>query len=312
MAEATTIVDGMTLTENARWHGHRLWFCDHYRNCICSVNEDGSDLRIEVTHSHEPSGLGWLPDGRLLFVSMQDRRIMRREHDGRIEQHADLSELTEYWLNDMVVDPQGRAWVGGHGFALMEHDDLKPVSLFRVDPDGAVTQVSRPLFFPNGSTIIAGRTLVVAESFAQRLAAFDILPDGRLSEDRDWAAVGQLVESRDPAKAMAEMQIGPDGISDIDEQGGIWAADFINPRAVRLKEGEGIIEEIETEMNCYAVCLGGGDGRTLFMCLTPPDFDPTRRANDPRSKIVTVRVAVPVAGEGERADTPDLGVASVA
>jgi len=296
MTRARTIVDGMTLTENARWHEERLWFCDHYRNRIYSVNEDGSDLRIEVEHDHEPSGLGWLPDGRLLFVSMQDRRIMRREQDGKLIEHADLSDLTPYWLNDMVVDAQGRAWVGGHGFALMEHDTLKPVPIFRVDVDGTATAVSKPLFFPNGSTIIDGRTLVVAESFAQRLAAFDIMEDGSLSEVRDWSAVGQLVESRKPAEAMAQMQIGPDGISDVDEEGAVWAADFINPRAVRLMPGSGIVEQIGAEMNCYAVCLGGADGRTLFMCLTPPDFDPTTRANDPRSKIVTVRVNVPVAG----------------
>jgi sugar lactone lactonase YvrE len=295
MTDATTIVDGMTLTENARWHAGKLWFCDHYRNHVCSVNEDGSELRVEVEHSHEPSGLGWLPDGRLLFVSMQDRRVMRREADGRLVEHADLSKLTPYWLNDMVVDAQGRAWVGGHGFALMEHDSLKPVPLFRVDPDGSVMAVTRPLFFPNGSTIIGSTTLVVAESFAQRLAAFDILHDGTLSADRDWVAIGKLVDSRDTAKAMAEMQIGPDGISDVDEEGAIWAADFINPRAVRLKRDSGIVQQIDAEMNCYAVCLGGADGRTLFMCLTPPDFDPKRRLEDPRSKIVTVRVNVPVA-----------------
>ncbi|WP_108260882.1 SMP-30/gluconolactonase/LRE family protein [Mangrovicoccus ximenensis] len=294
MKTPVTIADGFTHTEDARWHDGRFWFVDLYRHRVHSCLEDGSDLRTEVQLDCPPSGLGWLPDGRLLVVAMHHRQIIRREHDGTLAVHADASDFTRWDLNDMVVDAEGRAWVGGHGFDIMGGAPREPVAVLRVDPDGSFRPASDPLHFPNGSTVIDGTTLVVAESFGQCLSAFDIRPDGTLSARRDWARFGPVAEHDDLHEAMDELAVAPDGISCPDAEGAIWVADFLRPRALRVAEGGAILDEVSTgALNCYACTLGGADGRTLFLCATPADFDPGRRIADPKGEIQAVRVDVP-------------------
>lgn len=297
MRITTVLLDGLTHTEGARWHDGRFWFSDLYTYRVYSAKEDGSDLRTELEVPGCPSGTGWLPDGRLLAVSMHDRKLLRREHDGTVVTHADLSPYLEFEPNDMVVDRNGRAWVGNLGFDVMKLAPRRPARLVRVDPDGAVTVVSEPLHFPNGSVVVdGGRTLVVAESFANRMSAFEIRPDGTLSDRWDWARFGPVAENPDPIQAMAEIVVAPDGIAEADAEGAIWVADFVRTRAIRVLPGGEIVDEVSTgNLNCYACALGGEDGRTLFLCATPAEFNPQIRRNHPLSQVLATRVDVPVA-----------------
>ncbi|WP_322029226.1 SMP-30/gluconolactonase/LRE family protein [Paraburkholderia sp. J76] len=296
MRQLTLLLDGMTHTEGARWHDGRFWFSDLYSERVCSICEDGGDLRTEMHVPECPSGIGWLPDGRLLAVSMHDRKLLRREHDGAVVVHADLFPHLEFEPNDMVVDAQGRAWVGNLGFDVMKLAPRRPARLARVDPDGTVTMVSEGLHFPNGPTVIDNRTLVVAESFGNRLSAFDILPDGSLSARRDWASFGPVPQNDDVIQSMAEITVASDGISQVDAEGAIWVADFTKARVLRVAPGGHILEEIQTgDRNCYACALGGADGRTLFLCVTPADFNPDVRRANPLSAVLSTRVDVAVA-----------------
>lgn len=237
MRKLSVLLDGMTHTEGARWYHGRFWFSDLYSFAVYSVNEDGSELRKEAEGPGCPSGIGWLPDGRLLVVSLHDRRLMRREHDGSLMVHAELGPYQEFEPNTMVVDAQGRAWVGNLGFDVMRFAPRRPARLVRVDPDGSVTVVSEPLHFPNGSTVIEGRTLKVAESFGNRMSAFGIRADGSLSARRDWARFRPVSQNEDVFKAMGEIVGASDGVSSVDAEGAIWVADFTKTRALRVMPG---------------------------------------------------------------------------
>ncbi|NIE64463.1 SMP-30/gluconolactonase/LRE family protein [Burkholderia sp. Ax-1719] len=296
MRQLTLLLDGMTHTEGARWHDSRFWFSDLYSERIYSIREDGSDLCTELHVPECPSGIGWLPDGRLIAVSMHDRKLLRREHDGTVAVHADMFPHLEFEPNDMVVDAQGRAWVGNLGFDVMKLAPRRPARLARVDPDGSVAMVSEGLHFPNGPTIIDNCTLVVAESFGNRMSAFDIQPDGSLSARRDWASFGPLPQSDDVLKSIGEIRVAADGISNVDAEGAIWVADFTKTRVLRVAPGGRILDEIQTgDRNCYACALGGEDGRTLFLCVTPADFNPDLRRTNPLSAVLSTRVDVAVA-----------------
>src|SRR5947209_4305038 len=153
MREISTVLSDLSYLECPRWHDSRIWVSDFYTHQVLSAREDGSDLRVEAEVPGQPSGLGWLPDGRLLVVSQHDNRLLRREADGSLVTHADLSGATAGELNDMVVDSSGRAFVGNFGFDLMAGADVAPTTLHRVDPDGTVTQIADDLWFPNGSVL---------------------------------------------------------------------------------------------------------------------------------------------------------------
>ena len=251
------VIDGIDFGEGPRWHLGRLWFSDFYQGTICSVGHD-RHRRIEVEYDGQPSGLGWLPDGRLLFVSMLDHRVMRREPDGSIVEHADLSDVAGGPCNDMVVGPKGNAYVGNFGFDYMAGGAPAPATLAIVWDDGAVTVAADGLEFPNGSVITDdGSTLIVGETMAARYTAFTITHDRGLADRRTWAEV--------PGTA-------PDGCT-IDAEQAIWFADARGKRVVRVREGGEITHEIPTPDNVYACMLGGGDGRTLF-ALTAADSRP--------------------------------------
>src|SRR4051812_20569545 len=168
-----SVVEDLHFSECPRWHDDRLFFSDFYLQQVLSVAYDGSDLRVEAEVPGQPSGLGWLPDGRMLIVSQHDTRLLRREPDGTLETHADLADHVTGDPNDMVVDSKGRAWLGNFGFDLMAGAELATATLTRVDPDGTATTVAEELYFPNGSVITDG-TLIVDETFGNRARAFDI------------------------------------------------------------------------------------------------------------------------------------------
>jgi sugar lactone lactonase YvrE len=271
------IIDGIDFGEGPRWRDGRFWFSDFHQHTISSVGDDGV-RRVEVDYPEDrPSGLGWLPDGRLLFVSMLDRRVMRREADGSIVEHADLSDVATGSCNDMVVDRAGNAYVGNFGFDLEGGAHLVTAQLALVRPDGTVESVADDLRFPNGSVITDdGSTLIVGETFGGRYTAFDIDADATLTNRRVWAEV--------PGTA-------PDGCT-IDAEGAIWFSDAIGKQVVRVKEGGEVTHTISTGDNNYACMLGGPNGDRLYV-LTCVDSHPSACAGTATGTLVAMTVDVP-------------------
>lgn len=276
MSETTTICEDLYFSECPRWHEGRLWFSDFYALKVLSVAEDGSDLRTEAEVPEQPSGLGWLPDGRLLVVSMRDQRILRREEDGTLSTHADLSGHATGHLNDMTVDSAGRAYVGNFGFDLMGGGGVAPASLFRVDPDGTVTEAAPDLWFPNGLALTTDGVLLVNETFGNRVTAFDVDAEGGLGNRRVWAEFGPVPEGSSLDEVLPQVALAPDGCG-LDADGALWVADAIGGRLVRLVDGR-IDAEIHPGTPVYACQVGGTDGRTLFACAAPDFFEHARKA----------------------------------
>ena len=288
MAQARTLTDGLYFGEGPRWHNGRLWFSDFYDHAVKSMDMAG---RVSIEHRFEdqPSGLGWLPDGRLLVVSMRALKVLRQEGRGFVE-HADLSGLARHMCNDMVVDGNGRAWVGNFGFDLDAELSRRGVAsvfaehpstnLVRVDPDGSVHLAAREMHFPNGTVVTPdGKTLVVGETLASCLTAFDILADGSLANRREWAALGQRA---------------PDGIC-LDADGNIWVANAVAPECVLIAPGGEVLQVVATSQNCYACMLGGDDGRDLY-AVTALTSHHDVAAVERTGKIETARVKTPGAG----------------
>jgi sugar lactone lactonase YvrE len=270
------VIDGIDFGEGPRWHLGRLWFSDFYQGTISSVGHDRR-RRLEVEWDGRPSGLGWLPDGRLLFVSMTDRRVMRREADGTIVEHADLDGIATGHCNDMVVGRRGNAYVGNFGFDFEGGDPLAPATLAIVWADGTVTAAADDLLFPNGSVITDdGSTLIVGESMGSRYTAFTITGDRGLTDRRLWAEM--------PGMA-------PDGCT-IDAEGAIWFADALGKQIVRVREGGEITHRLPTRDNAYACMLGGPEGRTLF-ALTAVGGHPDRVAGAATGVLWQRQVDVP-------------------
>ena len=262
---------------------------------MLAITPDGAVATVARVE-HQPSGLGWLPDGSMLVVSMKDRRVLRVEGNGKLVEHADLSALATWHCNDMVVDGQGRAYVGHFGFDLMGAADPAPAAIIRVDPDGTASLAAKDLLFPNGMVVTPdGRTLIVAETVGQRLTAFGIEADGTLTNRRVWAAFGEPPTATDFAGALAQVRVTPDGIC-LDAEGCIWFADALGNRVVRTREGGEIVEEIPTgNLGVFACMLGGDDGRTLYLCAAP-SFVETVASADHQARLLATRVDVPHAG----------------
>jgi sugar lactone lactonase YvrE len=291
--EIRTVLDGMSYIECPRWHEGRLWVSDFYTHRVLATDGGGSaDVVAEVPN--QPAGLGWLPDGPLLVVSMRDRKVLRREGSGELVEHADLSGLARGHANDMLVDGDGRAYVGSFGFDLMGGARMEPSVLVRVDPDGAATVAAEDLMFPNGMVLLPGGTLVVAETFGNRLTAFDVGPGGGLTGRRAWATFGDPPQTDDVTEALGQIPVAPDGIC-ADAEGAIWVADALNRRVLRVLEGGEIAEEIQPGDGVYACMLGGDDGRTLFMCAAP-SFAEHERRDVREARLLSRRVDVPRAG----------------
>jgi sugar lactone lactonase YvrE len=292
--QIVTVLDGMAYLESPRWHDDRIWVSDFYTGEVLSARADGSDRRLEAMVASQPSGLGWLPDGRLLIVSMRGVRLLRREPDGSLVTHADLSQWVRAVPNDMVLDELGRAYVGEFGFDLPGGAEIETGSLLRVDPDGTVTRAADGLWFPNGCVITPDRAqLIVAETFGNRISAFALEGDGRLGARRDWACFGPLPASSEVRRTMREAAVVPDGCA-LDAEGLLWVADATGRRVLRVREGGEIVDTISCGMGVFACELGGSDGRTLFMCAAPDAVEPRRRAAR-EARLLATEVAVPSA-----------------
>jgi len=294
--EIRTVIDGMSYLECPRWHDGRLYVSDFYTRQVYRLDLDGGGAAEPVARVPEqPSGLGWMPDGSMLVVSMRDRRVLRVRDGGAPEVHADLSSLAPWHLNDMVVDEGGGAYVGNFGFDLMTLQPIRETGIIRVDPDGSATVVADGLRFPNGTVIFPdGRTLVVAETIAGRLTAFDVGDDGALSNRRVWAQLSETVEGDDMGAVLAGGGIAPDGIA-LDAEGAMWAADALGGRVLRIREGGEIVEEIAPGIGVFACGLAGAEGRTLVMCAAP-SFAEHERRDTREAKLLACEVDVPRAG----------------
>lgn len=253
--------------EGPRWRDGRWWVSDFFRHAVYTVTPDGRSERFWDVEQ-QPSGIGWLPDGSMLAVSMKDRRVLRRSQQGEVSMYADLSQYCGGHANDMVVDRNGRAFIGNFGFDLSGGGPPSPASLVRVDPDGHVEVAAERLLFPNGSVITPdGRTLIVGESLGNRYTAFTVLADGRLIDRRVWAEFGPEPKLTVLSETFQQIVVAPDGCA-LDAEGQIWAADPIHGRCVRVAEGGKITEEIGAPegMGIFACMLGGDDGQTLLLC----------------------------------------------
>jgi sugar lactone lactonase YvrE len=289
------LLDGdYSFFEGPRWHDGRLYVSDFYNYQVIAADLDGKVEKIAEVAA-QPSGLGWLPDGRLLVVSMKDRRILRLEASGLVE-HADLSDLAPCHLNDMIVDARGNAYVGNFGSDILHGAALTPTAIYLVRPDGSASAAAQGLHFPNGMAITPDGVLVVAETVGNRLSAFDVAEDGTLGERRDWVRFGDVPATDDLAEASGQLAYAPDGIV-ADAEGGVWFADAFGRRAVRVLDGS-VVEEVSTAglgLGTYSLTLGGPDGRTLFLCSAPSFAEEEAKANH-AAKILTTTVDVPLVG----------------
>jgi sugar lactone lactonase YvrE len=277
----SVLLDGLAFPEGPRWHDGRLWFSDQHTGLVTAVSPDG-DVETIAEVPGGPSGLGWLPDGRLLVVSMLGRRLLGREGDGTLVEVADLSGHVSSECNDMVVDRVGRAYVGNFGFDFRAHEPFAPTLLLRVDPDGSASVAAEDLAFPNGTVITPdGATLIVGESYGRRFTAFRVGDDGTLHDRRVWAALDGAT---------------PDGCC-LDAEGAIWFADPMGRRVLRVREGGEIVDEVRVSggNNAYACMLGGEARRTLFVC-TAPSSNPAKTMPARAGRIEAIDVEVPGAG----------------
>ncbi len=278
MRTLKVLLDGLAFPEGPRWHDGKFFFSDMHAHQVIAVDMAGrSEVICEVPA--QPSGLGWLPDGRMLIVSMLDRKLLRLDRDG-LKMVADISKLAPFHCNDMVVDADGRAYVGNFGFDLQANEKPRGTTLVMVAPDGSARIVAEELMFPNGAVITPdGKALIVGETFGRCLTAFDISADGSLKNRRVWADLGKSL---------------PDGIC-LDAENSIWVACPTSSEVIRVKQGGEVTERIKVETDAFACMLGGPDGHTLFVA-TAANSDPEKCRVDRTGRIETTRVEVPRAG----------------
>ncbi|MGH3798549.1 MAG: SMP-30/gluconolactonase/LRE family protein [Pseudonocardiaceae bacterium] len=251
MPELHTLMTGIAFGESPRWHDGQLWFSDWGAHEVIAVDLDGTS-EVIVSVPSFPLCIDFLPDGRLLLVSSSDRRLLRREPDGSLVTHAELSDLSAHPWNDIVVDGRGNAYVNNIGFEF-PGGEFAPGILGLATPDGSVRQVADGVAFPNGMAVTPDNsTLILAESYGNKLTAFDIAADGSLSNPRVWADLGDGV---------------PDGIC-LDAEGAVWYGDVPNQRCVRVRERGEVLQTVNLDRGCFACMLGGADRRTLFMVAT--------------------------------------------
>jgi sugar lactone lactonase YvrE len=262
MPEPRTLLTGLAFGESPRWHDGRLWVADWGTREILAAGLDGErEVMLRVPSAGQraaggaaqgPISIDWLPDGRLLIVSGRDGLLLRREADGSLVPHTDLSALDGGW-NEIVVDGRGNAYVNAVGFDFVAGEPFRPGIVALVTPDGEVRRVADEIALPNGMAVTPDNaTLIVADSYGKRLWGFEIAADGSLGNRRVWADVGEGV---------------PDGIC-LDAEGAVWYADVPNRRCERVREGGELLQRVELDRGCFACALGGPDGRTLFLVAT--------------------------------------------
>lgn len=279
MPETQILLDGLAIGESPRWHEGRLWLCNWGTQEILAVDLHGSSDMVARVPAAFNFSIDWLPDGRLLVVPGSGARLLRQEPGGTLVTHADLRGLAE-GFNEIVVDARGNAYVNGGTYDFETGAGAESGIIVLVGPDGEVRPVAGGIRFGNGMAITPdGSTLIVAESWAARLTAFDIARDGSLSNRRVWA------DTEGP----------PDGIC-LDVEGAVWYADVPNRRCVRVREGGEVLQTVGLDRGAFACMLGGPDGRTLFVLAAEwggfENVDEAARTG----QVVTARAPTPGAG----------------
>jgi len=283
--EPRVLVSGLGMGESPRWHEGRLWFSNWGTDEIVAVDLDGNSEVVGPGGGGVGWAANWLPDGRMLVTGVE---LIRVESDGSRVRHADLSHLSPYGWSEITVDGRGNVYVDSINFDFADFNEVigsgkAPGKIALVTPDGEAREVADELAFPNGMVVTPDNaTLIVAESFARRLTAFDIDADGSLSNRRVWA------------------DVTGDGIC-LDAEGAVWCSD-VGPDegglCLRVREGGEVLDRIELDRPCYACMLGGEDGRTLFMVVAkwfgPDRIDELVQAKT--GQVLTARVDVPHAG----------------
>lgn len=273
----TVLLDGLAFGEGPRWRNDRLWFCDVHAGEVATVDMKGRRTNIAAIDG-APAGLGWLPDGTLLVTRGRPAAIMAVTTDGLVFEYVDLTPVTTFVPNDMVVDTYGRAWVGTCDIGGTEITALS--QLLRIDIDRSVSVADAAMRFPNGAVVTrGGDTLIVAETLGSGMTAFTLGSDGRATGKRTWALV--------PGSF-------PDGIC-LDAEGAVWFADPLARAAIRVREHGEVIGRVDTDLGCFACTLGGPDGRTLFL-VTGELAEPETARTNRRGRIETVTVNVPATG----------------
>ena len=282
------LMDGLTFGEGPRWHDGKFYFSDFYSHKVFSLDMEGnSEVIVEVPG--QPSGLGWMPDGTMLIVSMKDKKLLSFINN-TLSEVADLSDLAGFHCNDMVVDDRGNAYIGNFGFNTYSGEEIKPANLILVRPGEDPCVAADNLLFPNGAVITPdGRTLIVGETYAARLTSFDINQDATLSNRRVWADF--TLDAKE-----GEVPV-PDGMC-LDAEGAIWVASPTTADVIRIKEGGEILDRLPVETNAYACMLGGDDLKTLFICTSKASgVDPEAALREKSGKIETIKVDVPGTGK---------------
>lgn len=287
--ETPTHARGLTFPEGPRWHEGELWCSDMHGHRVVAVDRNGQLRTVVDVEADDPSGLGWLPDGRLLVVAMESQVILRLEPSGELDVHADLSSKAIGSLNDMVVAADGTAYVGDMGIHIQRGGTRELGQIFMVRPDGSTAIAAKNLISPNGMILDPDETtLFVAQSGGRCITEFDRAVTGELSNSRTFA---HLVPS-DPEVVAAF----PDGIC-LDEEDGVWFADPIGHRVVRVRRGGATTDALEFNGEMPVACVLGGDGRrTLYVC-TAPAWRRDELAGTKNGRIAAVRVSVPGVGK---------------
>lgn len=274
------LIDGLAWPESLRWHGGALWISDVHNFRVVRL-EPGAAPQIVATPGGRPSGMAFAPDGRLLLATALDKKLWWVLPNGELEVAVDLSDQVSGVLNDMIVDAQGRAWVGDTGFDLLRGESPQPGAVLTWQPgEASATVAAADVEFPNGMAISAdGATLYLAETFGRRITAFDVVPGGRLERRRLRASLTER----------------PDGLC-LDVAGALWVPLLWQQEIQRVSHAGEVIERIQFESERVISCvLGGPDRRTLFIGIArmeEPSGLPPRRFGS----VVRIRVDIPGAG----------------
>ena len=307
MKELKKLTGGLYFGEGPRWHENKLWFSDFYSHKVMTLDENNS-LEAVCEVPSQPSGLGWLPNGDLLIVSMLDRKILKFS-EGSISVHADLSEYVAHKCNDMVVSRDGTAYVGNFGMG-DAGESLNSTHLMIIKSDGTVLKGPDNLLFPNGTVITEdGKNLIIAETLGAKLTSFDIEDNGELTNRKLWARTSPLfslliikslsslgfdLSKIDFSKYSKNLHV-PDGIC-LDEKNGIWIASPTTKAVVRIEKGGNITDKINTPKGAFACMLGGKERKTLYVIISNSS-DPEEAQASPEGEIHSIEVEIPGVGK---------------
>jgi len=275
----TGVLDGGRYFEGPRWHAGRLWFVDCMQRILLSLAPSGERRQHAKFDDDTPCGLGVMPDGKIVVLTMFRKRLMTYA-DGQLLPYADLSGIAAGTIDDMIVDGLGRAYVGDLGFDLPPPPDRGPVGrIILVMPDGATRVVADGLRFPNGIAVSAdNRRLVVAEMDGACLAEYDIEADGSLS-----------FRSR-----FGNMK-APDGIC-LDREGAVWVASFDEDAFIRVDRDGRELQRIDVPGRRAIACVLGGQQRRTLFCLSAATSHEELRQRKSSARIDVIDVVIP--GDG--------------